>query len=171
MNLPVRPPTLPSAFPTRLAAPLNAGPAAEVTLDSPSEAFEVAPEATSLDLAAALEAASVVEAFLRVVGRAKNRLCRIKSLDAVGTGVDISPQPSRTARWDDTVKLSDQLRGIEFGDDGRCFVEGEKSCGSKDAPLLRAIGTKEKAVRGLIGGSCARKAEERFGGYYDLAAG
>lgn len=74
MNLPVRPPILLRAPFTRCAAPLKAGPAEEVTLERPSEAFEVILEAISFDLAAVFEAActvsEVVEAYRYVFDRA-----------------------------------------------------------------------------------------------------
>jgi len=41
INLPVRPPMRPKAFPTLFAAPLMAGPADDVTLERPSEAFDL----------------------------------------------------------------------------------------------------------------------------------
>jgi hypothetical protein len=52
ISLPVRPPTLPSAFLALLAALEIAGPAELVTLDSPSEALETEDEAVSFALAA-----------------------------------------------------------------------------------------------------------------------
>ncbi len=64
------------ALVTLCAAPLMAGPADEVTLERPCEAFEVAFEAVSFDFAAASLAASVVEACRLVVWRAMNRVCR-----------------------------------------------------------------------------------------------
>lgn len=85
--LPVRPPILPIALLTRCAAPLTAGPADEVTLESPPEAFEVAFEAVCLDFAAMSLAASVVEACLLVVWRAMKRVCR--SIMRDGAAVDI----------------------------------------------------------------------------------
>lgn len=85
--LPVRPPMLPIALLTLCAAPLTAGPADEVTLERPCEAFEVALEAVSLDFAAASWAASVVEACRLVVWRAMKRVCR--SIRRDGAAVDI----------------------------------------------------------------------------------
>lgn len=41
ISLPVRPPIRPSAVPTLFAAPVIAGPAEEVTLERPSEAFDL----------------------------------------------------------------------------------------------------------------------------------
>lgn len=41
INLPVRPPMRPRTVPTLFAAPLIAGPAEDVTLESPSEAFDL----------------------------------------------------------------------------------------------------------------------------------
>ena len=49
--------TLPTALPTLLAAPLSAGPAAEVTLLSPSEALDWNPDAVSLAFDEASDAA------------------------------------------------------------------------------------------------------------------
>lgn len=69
MSLPVRPPILPTKFPTPCAALLIAGPAADVTRVRPSEAFDVAPDAAfdavSFVLAVAFEAVSVAEAYRR----------------------------------------------------------------------------------------------------------
>lgn len=45
INFPVLPPIFPSEFPRPLTAPLMAGPAVEVTRDSPSEAFDLYSEA------------------------------------------------------------------------------------------------------------------------------
>ena len=76
-NLPVRPPILPKAWPTPWAAPLIAGPADDVTLESPCEAFDVILDAASLDFVAVLEAASaaceVVEAWRWALRRARAR--------------------------------------------------------------------------------------------------
>lgn len=85
--LPVRPPMLPIALLTPCAAPLTAGPADEVTLERPCEAFEVAFEAVSLDFVAVSLAASVVEACRLVVWRAIKRVCR--SIMRDGAAVDI----------------------------------------------------------------------------------
>ena len=65
---------------TPCAAPLRAGPAEEVTLDKPSEAFDEAADAVSFPFAAVFEAAcvasEVVEAWRRAERRATTRLCR-----------------------------------------------------------------------------------------------
>ncbi len=76
INLPVRPPILPSVLLIRCAAPLKAGPPEEVTLERPSEAFEVTSEAFSFDFAAVFFAASVVEACRLMVWRVTKRECR-----------------------------------------------------------------------------------------------
>ena len=72
---------------TPSAAPLIADPADDVTLDKPSEAFEVAFDAASLDFAAVFaavcEASAVVEACRRAVRRVTNRLCRSTNPDVV----------------------------------------------------------------------------------------
>lgn len=78
---------LPIALLTPCAAPLTAGPADEVTLERPCEAFEVAFEAVSLDFVAVSLAASVVEACRLVVWRAIKRVCR--SIMRDGAAVDI----------------------------------------------------------------------------------
>lgn len=88
MILPVRPPTLPIALLTLCAAPLTAGPADEVTLERPCEAFEVAFEAVSLDFAAVSLAASVVEACRLVVWRAMKRVCRNIMRDGAAVDID-----------------------------------------------------------------------------------
>lgn len=96
MSLPVRPPTLFRARFTRCAAPLKAGPAEEVTLERPSEAFEVIFEAASFDLAAVFEAAStvseVVEAYRHVFDRATKRVCRSIRRNV---GADMKRAPNR----------------------------------------------------------------------------
>lgn len=66
MSLPVRPPTLLRTPFTLCAAPLKAGPAEEVTLERPSEAFEFMFEAAS----------EVVEACRKGFDRATKRECR-----------------------------------------------------------------------------------------------
>lgn len=78
---------LPIALLTPCAAPLTAGPAAEVTLERPPDTFEVAFEAVSLDFAAVSLAASVLEACRLVVWRAIIRVCR--SIMRDGTAVDM----------------------------------------------------------------------------------
>ena len=82
---------MPIALLSLCAAPLTAGPADDVTLERPCEAFEVAFEAVSLDFAAVSAAvsltASVVEACRLVVWRAMIRVCR--SMMREGTAVDI----------------------------------------------------------------------------------
>lgn len=64
MNRPVRPPIRPRALPTLFAAPLRAGPAEEVTLERPSEAFDWNFEAVSEAFEAASFAASVALAVV-----------------------------------------------------------------------------------------------------------
>lgn len=80
MSLPVRPPTLLRTLFTLCAAPLKAGPAEEVTLERPSEAFEFMFEAASFDLVVAFEAdcaaSEVVEACRKGFDRATKRECR-----------------------------------------------------------------------------------------------
>ena len=83
---------LPSVLLTPCAAPLKAGPADEETLDKPSEAFDVALEAVSLDLRAVSFAASAVEACRLVVWRVMNRVCC--SIRRDGAATDIVRQPS-----------------------------------------------------------------------------
>lgn len=73
INLPVRPPILPSVLLTPCAAPLRADPPEEVTLERPCEALEVTSVAVSFDFAAVDFAASVVEACRLVVWRATKR--------------------------------------------------------------------------------------------------
>lgn len=96
MSLPVRPPTLLRTPFTLCAAPLRAGPAEEVTLDRPSEAFEVRFEAASFDLVAVFEAAcaasEVVEAWRKVFDRATKRVCRSIRRNA---GVDMKRASNR----------------------------------------------------------------------------
>ena len=77
--LPVRPPTRLTALLVASVALLRAGPADEVTLDSPDEAFDAASEALSLALVApeeaALAASDVVEALRQGAWR-KTHCCR-----------------------------------------------------------------------------------------------
>ena len=77
--LPVLPPIFPKTLLTRCAAPLNAGPADEVTLDRPCDAFDVTFEAESFALVAVLDTASaawdVVEACRRAIRRVTRRVC------------------------------------------------------------------------------------------------
>ena len=88
MILPVRPPMLPIALLALCAARLTAGPADEVTLERPCEAFEVAFEAVSLDFAAVSLAASLVEACRLVVWRAMKRVCRNIMRDGAAVDID-----------------------------------------------------------------------------------
>lgn len=80
MSLPVRPPIRPKALLTPCAAPLRAGPAEDVTRESPCEAFDVASDAFSFVLLAVLEAASaaweVVEAWRCPLLRPRILACR-----------------------------------------------------------------------------------------------
>ena len=69
------------------AARLTAGPADEVTLERPPEAFEVTFEAVSLVLAAVSLAASVVEAC-RLVWRTMKRVCRSMMRDGAVVDID-----------------------------------------------------------------------------------
>lgn len=82
MTLPVRPPIRPNALPTLFAAPLSAGPADEVTLERPSDAFDVVAEAALLTFEAPADAASVtweVVELGRAGARRANRCdCRIR---------------------------------------------------------------------------------------------
>jgi hypothetical protein len=75
ISRPVRPPIFPRAFPTPLAAPLIAGPAAEVTLDRPSEALllysaadDEALEAVSFAASVAFEVVDSNLAVVRPIG-------------------------------------------------------------------------------------------------------
>ena len=79
---------MPIALLTPCAAPLTAGPADEVTLERPCEAFEVAVEAVSLDFAAVSLAASVVEACRLMVWRAMKRVCGSIMRDGVAIDID-----------------------------------------------------------------------------------
>ena len=83
----MRPPILSSALPTPCAAPLSAGPAEDVTLDRPVEAFDWTVEAVSFDFVAASLAASVVDACLLETCCAIDRDCR--SNNRVGTAADM----------------------------------------------------------------------------------
>ena len=76
INLPVLPPIRPSTLLALCATPLIAGPADDVTFESPSEAFDWIFDADSLVFEVALEATSCVEAFLRGACRPKSRVCR-----------------------------------------------------------------------------------------------
>jgi len=71
INLPVLPPIFPRALPTPLAAPLIAGPAAELTLDRPSEALllysAAVCDAFEAESFAASEAFEAVDSNLAVV--------------------------------------------------------------------------------------------------------
>ena len=79
---------MPIALLTPCTAPLTAGPAEEVTLERPCEAFEVAVEAVSLDFATVSLAASVVEAYRLMVWRAMKRVCRSIVRDGVAIDID-----------------------------------------------------------------------------------
>ena len=76
ISLPVLPPIRSIVLLTPWAAPLIAGPADDVTFDNPSEAFDCVLRAVSLVAEAALEAASWVEAYLRVACLLMSRVCR-----------------------------------------------------------------------------------------------
>lgn len=80
MSLPNLPPIRFTELLIPCAAPLRAGPADEVTLDRPREAFDVASEAVSFPFAAVFEAAcvasEVVEACRRAERCATTRCCR-----------------------------------------------------------------------------------------------
>lgn len=78
---------LPIALLTLCAAPLTAGPADEVTLERPCEAFVVAFEADSVDFTAVSLAASVVEACRLVVWRATKRVCRSIMRDCAAVNI------------------------------------------------------------------------------------
>ena len=67
---------LPIALLTPCAAPLTAGPADDVTLERPCEAFDEAFETASLDFTVVSLAASVVDACRLVLCRTTNRVCR-----------------------------------------------------------------------------------------------
>lgn len=87
INRPVRPPIFPRALEALLAAPLIAGPAAEVTLDRPSEAFDRYSAAVSDAFDAVFFAASVALAVVdsqRLAVRAVNfvDVCRSIARDA-----------------------------------------------------------------------------------------
>lgn len=64
ISLPVRPPIRPRALPTLFAAPLRAGPADDVTLERPSEAFDLYSVAVSEAFDAVSLAASVALAVV-----------------------------------------------------------------------------------------------------------
>jgi cell pole-organizing protein PopZ len=64
MSFPVLPPIFEREFPRPLTAPLTAGPAVEVTRDSPSEAFDLYSEAVCEALEAVSFAASVALAVV-----------------------------------------------------------------------------------------------------------
>ena len=103
-------------------APLTAGPAAEVTLDRPCEALEVILEADSFDLAAALEAASVVEACRRACWRAMKRVCRSTRRDAVGADIKESRHrfpvvASESKDWLSAVQMIDRQAVVRIGQD------------------------------------------------------
>lgn len=87
INRPVLPPTFLRAFPAPWTAPEIAGPADDVTFDSPSDAFDVADAAASFDFDAACAADSVVdEACLTAVRRNRNCDCR-RTERAAGAGI------------------------------------------------------------------------------------
>lgn len=75
--MPVLPPTFPSALETPLAALLIAGPADEVTLERPSEAFDLYSEAVS----DAFEAVSFAASVALVVVDSNRRTVRPVSFD------------------------------------------------------------------------------------------
>ena len=89
---------------TPCAAPLTAGPADEVTLDSPSEAFDDAADAVSFPFAAVFEAAwvasEVVEAWRRAERRATTRLCRSINREGADdmTPVDLQREESEVVQ-------------------------------------------------------------------------
>lgn len=97
MRRPVLPPTRPRAFPTLFAAPLIAGPADDVTLDRPSEAFDLyspavcevfeaasftAPEAFEAVSFAASVALAVVDSNRRAVRPVNREDCRSMAREA-----------------------------------------------------------------------------------------
>lgn len=75
-----------NARPAPLTAPAIAGPAAEVTLDNPSEAFDAAEVPVSVILAAALD---VVDEGLKAGLRRNNRDCRKTARDAMVTILEV----------------------------------------------------------------------------------
>lgn len=82
---------------TPCAAPLKADPPEEVTLDRPSEAFEVTFEAVSFDFAAVFFATSVVEACRLAVWRAPKRECR--SIKRDGAAADMKERAPDIRHW------------------------------------------------------------------------
>lgn len=101
MRRPVLPPMRPRALPTLFAAPLMAGPALELTLVRPSEAFDLnsaalsdafaavslaAPEAFEAVFFAASVALDVVDSNRRAVRPVNRAVCRIMAREA---GIDI----------------------------------------------------------------------------------
>ena len=95
ISFPVLPPIFPNCLLSPCAAPLTAGPAEEVTLERPCEAFDCALEAVSFDLEAALEAIPWVEACLRGVWRPTSRVCRsikrgVTADDIVNSALDLN---------------------------------------------------------------------------------
>lgn len=79
-HFPVRPPTLLRAPPTPVRALITAGPAVEAALEIPSEAFDAAEVAATLDLEAA---SAVVDADLKAGLRIRHRDCRQTARDVV----------------------------------------------------------------------------------------
>lgn len=101
MARPVRPPTLFNAFVALEAAPETIEPPELVTLDRPSDAFDMAPEAVSFALEAAspavslafVAASAVVEACLTFCRRRRYRDCRSNA--RVAGGADIAAEAQR----------------------------------------------------------------------------
>lgn len=89
--LPVRPPTLFNAPPIPCTAPATAGPATEVTLARPSDAFAAASLALAADSA-------VVEACLNAGRRTNARDCRRSRRDGAVTGIVETGSIAKTAK-------------------------------------------------------------------------
>ena len=83
-------------------APLVADSADEVTLDRPSDAFDVIFDAVSFDLAAVSFAASVVEACRLEVWRTAKRVGR--RISRIGVVVDITKARSKERLYEVVIK-------------------------------------------------------------------
>jgi hypothetical protein len=107
-TLPTGPPTLRKALPTFCAAPAIAGPALDETLESPSEALDVACSVACL----ALLAASVVdELCLMAVLRMRNRDCRMAARVAIEDILSILLPREEAKRRQDLLMSEEGLGG------------------------------------------------------------
>jgi hypothetical protein len=114
ISFPVRPPIRPNALPTLFAAPVIAGPADDVTLERPSEAFDLyfaaVWEAFEAVCFAASEALEVVDSNRRVVRPVHFDECRRTARDADNDIMEMCHQEtSFKDSWTAPALLNKQL--------------------------------------------------------------